>query len=94
MCINRLPFHVNIPRGISTRACAIKYTLTLKQVTNNDLYPIFHEVRFSRDPPRGVEEGSTMAGRFFATGDTDTESSSESSDEEIPKANLGAIRLY
>lgn len=35
-----------------------------------------------------------MAGRFFATGDTDTESSSESSDEEIPKANLGAIRLF
>ena len=34
-----------------------------------------------------------MAGRFFATGDTDTESSTESSDEEIPKANLGAIRL-
>jgi len=33
-----------------------------------------------------------MAGRFFATGNTDSESSSEDSDVEIPKANLGAIK--
>lgn len=59
-------------------------------------FALCHELTWSTtwSSERLKDSAYEMAGRFFATGDTDTESSSESSDEEIPKANLGAIRLY